>query len=62
MKVKELINILERYGDDTEVVFSAENTNYVDTIYNARIGTVRAFFGKDYQAVILDGNQVGAAD
>ena len=63
MTVKELREILERYKDDTEVVLSAENSGgYVDSIDNVRIGTVRAFFGKDFQAVIIDGNQVGASD
>lgn len=63
MNVKELINILERYDGDTEVVLRGQNSGgYVDDVYNVRIGTVRASFGKDFQAVILVGNQVGMAD
>lgn len=64
MKVKELIKVLERYDSEMEVVTNGRNSGgYVDSIYNVRIGTVRAFYGNDFQAVIIDGeDQVGMTD
>lgn len=63
MTVREMINILERYDDNTEVVTNGQNSGgYVSTTYNVRIGTVRSMFGKDFQAVIIDGDQVGMVD
>lgn len=63
MTTRELINMLERYDDNTEVVINSENSGgYVSTTYNVRIGTVRSMYGKDFQAVIIDGDQVGMVD
>lgn len=63
MTTRELINILERYDDNTEVVTNGQNSGgYVNTTYNVRVGTVRSMFGKDFQAVIIDGDQVGMVD
>ena len=64
MKVKELIKVLERYDSEMEVVTNGQNSGgYVDSIYNVRVGMVRASYGNDFQAVIIDGeDQVGMTD
>ena len=60
MTVRELINTLESYKDDEEVVIKGDNSGgYVDSIYNTEVGTIRAQYGDDFQAVILVGSQVG---
>lgn len=62
MLVKELKNILEDFNDDDEVVFEPENSRYVESIegYPAK-ETINAFYGEDYEAVVIySGGQCGA--
>lgn len=63
MTVRELKDILEYYEDDMEVVTNGQNSGgYVNSISNINSKTIRAFYGKDFQAVVLDGSQVGMKD
>lgn len=57
MLISELIEILQRYDGDEEVVFG---NDYVHEIHNVRIGSIRTPWGKDdYQCVIINGDQIG---
>ena len=57
MTVSELIEALQRYDKDMDVVFGDD---YVHEVYNTRVGTVNGFWRTDnYQCVVLDGDQIG---
>ena len=61
MTVRDLIDELENYDEDLEVVFNGNNTIYVDSIGTTGTSEVRAFYGKDWEAVVLYADQqVGA--
>lgn len=61
MTVRDLIDELENYDEDLEVVFRGSNTMYVDSIETTDINEVRAFYGNDWKAVVLYADQqVGA--
>ena len=61
MTVRDLIDELENYDEDMEVVFRGSNTMYVDSIGTTGTNEVRAFYGDDWEAVVLYADQqVGA--
>lgn len=61
MTVRDLINELENYDKDLEVVFKGSNTMYVDSIRTIGTNEVHAFYGNDWEAVVLYADQqVGA--
>ena len=61
MTVRNLIDKLENYDEDMEVVFRGSNTIYVDSIETTGTNKVRAFYGDDWEAVVLYADQqVGA--
>jgi hypothetical protein len=67
MTVRDLIEILETYDEDMEVVIGMiqnYGSNFamrmVDDIAEHRINT---FYGKDFNAIVLtEGNQIGVVD
>lgn len=67
MTVRDLIEILETYDEDMEVVIGMIQTygsnfamRMVDDIAEHRINT---FYGKDFNAIVLtEGNQIGVVD
>ena len=61
MTVGNLIRELERYDEDMEVLIKGSNSMYVDSIRHTNEEEVRAFYGEDFNALIIcGGNQVGA--
>ncbi len=61
MTVRELIGELECFSGDDQVVFKASNSMYVDSVDLVDMDTVRAFYGDDYDAVVVYASeQVGA--
>ena len=60
MTVRELIDELERFEDDTEVVMKASNSDYVDNIGETDRQNVRGFWNGKFEAVVLSAfDQVG---
>ena len=61
MTIGELKGILEYYDEDMEVVFHGGNSGgYVDEIRDSTATkNVRAFWGNNFRAVVLYGEQVG---
>lgn len=61
MTVRELIEMLETLDQDMPVVLMGGNSGgYVDSIDDYILeGSVRTFYGEDYDAVVIHGNQVG---
>jgi hypothetical protein len=66
MTVRDLIEILETYDDDTEVVIGMQQTYGTDfamRIRDVEEHNIMAFYGKDYKAVVItEGSQCGAVD
>lgn len=67
MTVRELIDELENYDEDTEVrigMIQNYGSNFAMNIMcNVEEHTIRSFYGDDYKAVVLtEGNQVGTVD
>lgn len=61
MTVRALIDKLENYDEDMEVVLRGSHTMYVDSIGAIGTNEVRAFYGNDWEAVVLySDQQVGA--
>lgn len=65
MTVRELIDILESYDDDMEVIIGMRQTYGTDFAmeinYDVEERKIRAFYGKDYKAVVItEGSQCGA--
>lgn len=62
MLVRELKNILEDFNDEDVVVFKPENSMYVERLEDYPTKeTISAFFGKDYEAVVIySGGQCGS--
>ena len=59
MTIRELINELQEYDENIEIVFNPENSDYVDSPRSIQKKEVRAFWGKDYKAIVIKGEQVG---
>lgn len=53
MTVRELINELECYDDDLEVVMKPSNSMYVDGISGTETDDLRAFYGEDRDVLVL---------
>ena len=63
MTIRELKEILEDFRDDDIVVFKPERSDYVEDFSNEAYENyeVRAFYGDNYNAVVLcSGGQTGA--
>lgn len=61
MTVRELIEELECFDGDMEVVIKASNSMYVDGISGATEKELRSFYGSDRNVlVILPDGQLGA--
>lgn len=64
MKVRDLIEILETYDENAEVIIGMRQrygTDFAMEIDEIEERKVRAFWGKDYKAVIItEGSQCGA--
>lgn len=61
MTVADLISELECYDEDMEVIIKGSNSMYVDSIRTTMESEVRAFYGDDWSAVVICGDeQVGA--
>ena len=53
MTVGELIEELERYNSNNKVLIKPCNSMYVEHIDCACLDEVRAFYGNDYNAVVI---------
>lgn len=61
MTVGELIDILENFDEDAEVVFQPSNSMYAEGISDASIEELRAFYGKNRDVVVISSSgQEGA--
>ena len=61
MTVRELIDELECFDDDMEVVMKPSNSMYVDWIGGAREKELRSFYGNDTTVLVLTSDgQAGA--
>lgn len=57
MTVKELINELEYFDDNDEIVVCGSNTDYVDEpCYTIDKTEMRSFWGNDRTVVVIKGN------
>ena len=64
MTVRDLIDILETYDDDMEVIIGMRQTYgtdfAMDVEYDIEERKIRAFYGNDYKAVVItEGSQCG---
>lgn len=62
MKVKELIELLEGFDENEEVLFLPNNSYYPEDFSKqfSKDAYIRAFWGSDYHATVLfSGEQVG---
>ena len=66
MTVRDLIDILENFDDDMEVIIGMKQTYGTDFamgIRDVEEHPVRAFYGEDYTAIVItEGRRVGAVD
>jgi hypothetical protein len=67
MKVRDLIELLEQFDDDMEVIIGMRQTYgsdfAMDIEYDIEEHKVNAFYGDDYKAVIItEGSQCGVVD
>lgn len=67
MTIRELINELENFDEDMEVLIGMQQrygTDFAMSIQdNIEEYTIRAFYGDDYKAVVItEGSQCGAVD
>ena len=67
MTVKDLIEALEMFDDDMEVVIGMQQrygSNFaIDIRYDVEERTVRPFYGKDYNAIVItESAQCGSVD
>lgn len=53
MTVRELIELLEDFDENTEVVMQACNSMYVDGIVGVSIEELRAFYGNDREVLVI---------
>lgn len=60
MTVRELKDLLCDFDDDMEVVVKPDNSMYVESINdNFSTREVTAFYGQDFDAVVIRTSQVG---
>ena len=67
MKVRDLIEALEQFDEDMEVrigMIQNYGSNFaMNIVDDVEEHTIRAFYGKDYKAVVItEGNQVGTVN
>lgn len=67
MKVRELINMLERFDDDMEVRIGMQqkygNDFAMNIDWEIETYNINAFYGNDYEAVVItEGEQCGSVD
>ena len=67
MTVRDLINMLKAYDDDTEVVIGIRQTRGSDFAYDIDFDVeehdVHAFYDADYKAIVItEGEQCGVVD
>ena len=65
MKVRDLIEILETYDENAEVIIGMRQTYGTDFAmgieYDIAEHRINAFYGSDYKAVVItEGSQIGA--
>lgn len=60
MTVKELIDELQTYDYDMEVVMKPENSRYVHSPSSSKKREINSFWGNDYEAIVIKCEQVGA--
>lgn len=61
MTVRDLINELEHFNDDMEVVIKPSNSMYVDGISGTNTRKLRSFYGEDREVLVVTSDgQVGA--
>lgn len=61
MRVGELIDYLENYDEDMEIVMQPSNSMYVDDICDISVMELRSFWGNDREVcVITSDGQAGA--
>ncbi len=65
MKVKDLIEILETYDENAEVIIGMRQTYGTDFAmgieYDIAEHRINAFYGEDFNAVVItEGSQIGA--
>lgn len=53
MTVRDLINELECFDDDMEVVMKPSNSMYVDGISGADTNELRAFYGENRDVLVI---------
>lgn len=53
MTVRELIEELEYFNEDMEVVMKPSNSMYVDAISEADTRELRSFYGEDREVLVL---------
>lgn len=67
MTVRDLIEMLENFDEDMEVVIGMKQKYgsdfAMDIHYDVEEHKVRVFYGKDFKAVVItEGEQIGAVD
>lgn len=64
MTVKELKDLVSGLSDNTEVVFKPQNSSYVEdfTGITGKAKEVHAFWGKNYKAFVIYGEQTGGIE
>ena len=66
MTVRELIDMLESFDDDIEVVIGMQQnygTDFAMEIRDVEEYDISAFYGEDYKAVVItEGGQCGSVD
>ena len=61
MTVGQLIRELKCLDEKQKVIFKPENNDYGYSISDIETGKgIASFYGKDYKAIVLHGNQCGA--
>lgn len=67
MKIRELIEVLENFDDDMEVMIGMQQKYGTDFAMSIRDDieeyNIRSFYGEDYKAVVItEGSQCGSVD
>lgn len=61
MTVRNLINQLENFDDDMEIVIKPSNSMYVDGISGTKTKELRAFYGENREVIVItSAGQLGA--
>ena len=60
MTVRELIDELQEFDGEAEVVMIPENSRYVHSPYGTEKRNVNSFWRSDYEAIVIKCSQVGS--